>query len=360
MRKLKIAAVGLSLAAGSGGALLTSHADAARGAERNGAAVAANAFLKALAPELRASASFPLASPERLAWHYIPKERVGASLLKLDDAQSELLGPLLATALSPEGLLAIRGVMKHENILRRVETEAGVSNASRRDPGLYYTAVFGKPQPGAPWAWRFEGHHLSVNVTELPGQAPIVAPIFIGANPAKVLTGPNAGFRLLAAEEDLGRELVKMLPEARRATAMIRDTAFAEIVTGNDPKVQNLELAGLAAAQMSAEERAQLRRLIELYVGRMTADAAKDALSRLDRAGFENIRFAWAGGLEPGQPHYYRIHGPTLLIEYDDTQNDANHIHTVYRDLERDFGGDVLRAHYRGEEPHPVVAQLSR
>jgi hypothetical protein len=111
--------------------------------------------------------------------------------------------------------------------------------------------------------------------------------------------------------------------------------------------VQKLELAGLAAADMSAEERSQLRRLIELYVGRMNADSAKDALARLERAGFEKVRFAWAGGIESGQPHYYRIHGPTLLIEYDDTQNEANHIHTVYRDLERDFGGDALRAHYR-------------
>ena len=159
--------------------------------------------------------AFPLDSPERIAWYFVPRERVGVSLLKLDDPQSELLGPLLATALSPEGLLEARGVMKHENILRRVETEAGVANASRRDPGLYYTSVFGKPAGSAPWAWRFEGHHLSINVTQLPGEPPVVAPLFIGANPARVLTGPNAGFRLLAAEEDLGRELITMLPATR-------------------------------------------------------------------------------------------------------------------------------------------------
>ena len=347
MKLAKVAAVGFSLAAGAAGALLASSADAAREADRVSAAATANAFLKSLPQDLRAATSFAVDSPERTAWHFIPKERVGTSLLKLDDAQSELLGPLLATALSPEGLLAARGVMKHENILRRVETEAGVANASRRDPGLYYTAVFGKPSDTAPWAWRFEGHHLSINVTELPGEAPVVAPVFMGANPARVLSGPNAGFRLLAAEEDLGREMIRMLSAPQRATATIRDTAFAEIVTGNDPKVQKLEAAGLAAADMSADERAQLRRLIDLYVGRTNAASAKDALARLDRAGFEKVRFAWAGGIESGQPHYYRIHGPTLLIEYDDTQNEANHIHTVYRDLERDFGGDALRAHYR-------------
>ncbi|HYJ40084.1 MAG TPA: DUF3500 domain-containing protein [Steroidobacteraceae bacterium] len=353
MRIARITAVVLSLTAGLAGALLVSTTDAAGTPGAPTSAAAASAFLKSMPADLRASASFPLEAPERLVWNFVPMDRVGVSLLKLDDAQSELLGPLLATALSPEGLLAARGVMKHENILRRVETEAGVANASRRDPGLYYTAIFGKPAPAAAWGWRFEGHHLSINVTELPGESPVVAPMFLGANPARVLAGPNAGFRLLAAEEDLGRELIKMLPASRRESATIRDTAFSEILTGNDPKVQKLELEGLAAAEMTAEEKAQLRRLIELYTGRMTPASARDALSRLDRAGFDKVRFAWAGGIEPGQPHYYRVHGPTLLIEYDDTQNNANHIHTVYRDLERDFGGDALRAHYRGALSRP-------
>jgi hypothetical protein len=355
MRIARIAAVVVSLTAGAAGALLVSPTDAAGTPNSPTSAAAANAasaFLKSLPADLRVTAIFPLDAPERLVWNFVPMERVGVSLLKLDDTQSELLGPLLATALSPEGLLAARGVMKHENILRRVETEAGVANASRRDPGLYYTVIFGKPAAGAPWTWRFEGHHLSINVSELPGEAPIVAPMFVGANPARVLAGPNAGFRLLAAEEDLGRELVTLLPAERRRTATIRETAFSEILTGNDPKVQKLELEGLAAADMSAEEKAQLRRLIELYLGRMTEASARNARLRLDRAGFEKVRFAWAGGIEPGQPHYYRVHGPTLLIEYDDTQNNANHIHTVYRDLENDFGGDALRAHYRSPAAH--------
>ena len=238
--------------------------------------------------------------------------------------------------------------MKHENILRRVETEAGVANASRRDPGLYYTAVFGKPSAAAPWAWRFEGHHLSINVTRASRPA-----AHRGAGVHGRQSGARArGTQLQASgcsppRKTWAESSITMLSAGNRKVAMIRDTAFADILTGNDPKVQKLELAGLAAEQMSAAERAQLRQLIELYVGRVTPAAAKDALMRLDRAGFDKVRFAWAGGIEPGQPHYYRIHGPTLLIEYDDTQNDANHIHTVYRDLERDLGGDALRAHYR-------------
>jgi hypothetical protein len=342
----RIAGIALSLVAGVAGALLVSpDAGAGRPGGDGAAEQAANAFLKSLPADLRKQASYPLDSPERTRWNFVPMTRGGVSLLSLDDRQSELLGPLLAIALGPEGLLEARGVMKHENILRRVETEAGVADVARRDPGHYYTAVFGQPSGASPWAWRFEGHHLSINVTQLPGQAPIVAPVFVGANPARVLSGPQTGFRLLAQEEDLGRELMTSLSEANRKAAMIRDIAFSEIVTGNDPKVRPLELEGLAAGAMSLEEKRRLRTLIELYVGRVNPAAAKDALARLERAGFDQVRFGWAGSTESGEKHYYRVHGPTLLIEYDNTQNDANHIHTVYRDLERDFGGDVLRAH---------------
>jgi len=344
MRFARTAAIGISLAAGAIGALLLSPNAGAAHVDKPGAVEAARSFLASLPAGLRATASFPLDSPERTSWYFVPRDRVGVPLLKLDDPQAELLGPLLATALSPEGLLDARGVMKHENILRRIETEKGI-DATRRDPGLYYTSVFGTPGTAKPWGWRFEGHHLSLNVTQLPGQPPVVAPLFIGANPAKVPSGLEAGFRLLGAEEDLGRALITMLPEERRKQAMLSDTAFPEIVTGNDPRVRPLALEGLAAADMKPDEQRALRRIIELYTGRVNPASAKDLLARMDHAGFGKVRFGWAGGIEPGQKHYYRVHGPTLLIEYDNTQNDANHVHTVYRDLERDFGGDVLRQH---------------
>jgi hypothetical protein len=341
--QIKIVATGLALATGALAALWLTPGNAAR-AGKNEAADAANAFLKSLPADLRSASSFALESPERFDWHFVPRARIGASLLKLDDKQAELVGPLLATALSPEGLVSARGIIKHENILRYVETTRGI-DASRRDPGLYYTSVFGKPSANTAWAWRFEGHHLSLNVTQFPGSAPVIGPLFMGANPATVPSGAQAGFRLLAQEEDLGRALITLLPTERRQVAMIRDTAFSDILTGNDREVK-LELAGLPAADMNAVERQALRALVELYTDRLVGDSAQEVLARLDRAGFDKLRFAWAGSIESGQPHYYRVHGPTLLIEYDNTQNDANHIHTVYRDLERDFGGDALRAHY--------------
>jgi hypothetical protein len=349
MRIARMAAMGISVAAGVLGALLVSPGTNAKQLLLFSSADAKplNEFLQSLPAELRKRASFSIDSPERTQWYFVPRERVGVPLLDLDDRQSELLGPVLASALSPEGLLEARGVLKHENILRRVETEAGV-DATRRDPGKYYISAFGDLKAGSPWSWRFEGHHLSINVTHVPGPPSIptiVAPVFVGANPARVLSGPQTGYRLLAAEEDLGRELVSSLSGEHRKIAVINETAPGEIVTGNDPKVRPLELEGLAAADMSEAEQQALRRLVGLYLGRLAPEYAKDAQARLERAGFGKVHFAWAGGLDSGQKHYYRVHGPTLLNEYDITQNDANHIHSVYRDLDYDFGGDALRRH---------------
>jgi hypothetical protein len=344
MRIARFAVMGLAAATGALGALWFTPSDAARGQDE--ASSAANAFLKSLPRDLRAETQHPLDSAKRFDWHFVPKSRDGVSLLKLEDRQAELLGPLLATALSAEGLLSARGIIKHENILRVVETARGI-DATRRDPGLYHTLVFGEPSATSAWSWRFEGHHLSLNVTQIPGSPPVIGPVFMGANPSRVPYGQQEGFRLLAAEEDLGRGLITLLGDERRPIAVIRDTAFADILTGNDREVK-LEMAGLAAADMTAEQRQALRTLVALYAHRFIAASAQEVLARMDRAGFEKVRFAWAGSIEPGQRHYYRVHGPTLLIEYDNTQNDADHVHTVYRDLERDFGGDAMRAHYQG------------
>jgi hypothetical protein len=227
-----------------------------------------------------------------------------------------------------------------------VETARNVRPPIARDSTKYYTAIFGTPSADSVWGWRFEGHHLSVNVTRVGAEPQVVAPMFMGANPARVPTGPATGLRLLAAEEDEGRALVRMLAPERRGRATISDTTFGEILTRNDPKVQGLAVAGLPASEMSPAEQAQLRTLLNVYLSRMAPAVARDQLARIERAGFGTLRFAWAGSLEPGKAHYYRIHGPTALIEYDNTQTGANHIHTVWRDLERDFGGDLLQAHY--------------
>jgi hypothetical protein len=168
----------------------------------------------------------------------------------------------------------------------------------------------------------------------------------MGANPGRVPSGPKAGFRLLAAEEDVAFELLGMLDPRQRARATISAQTFGNIVSGTDPAVGSIAFAGLPATEMTSGQQGQLRRLLEVYAGRMADSSAHRQLQRIDEAGFERLHFAWAGAHQPGQPHYYRIHGPTVLVEFDNSQGGANHIHTVWRDLENDFGGDLLRKHY--------------
>jgi hypothetical protein len=308
--------------------------------QQSSATKAARAFVQSLSQVTRTQAQLPFDSPARTNWNYVPMKRAGVALADLDANQKTLIDPLLRSALSPTGYETAQRIVQHESILAEIE------GSRRRDPELYYTAVFGEPGPRAPWAWRFEGHHLSVNATHVDGQTQVVAPLFMGSNPARVPSGPKVGLRLLAAEEDLARALIRMLPDERRTRAILSDSAFADIVTRNDPKVSSLNIEGLAAADMSQPEQAQLRKLLHVYADRMTQSAAREQLERIERAGFDKLHFGWAGSLAPGKPHYYRVHGPTVLIEYDNTQNNANHIHSVWRDLERDFGGDLLRAHY--------------
>lgn len=335
-----------------GGVPLSSRADERDSSDETVSAgtAAARALLQSLPATKQADAKLSFDSAERTKWHYVPMQRAGVPLADLATEQKALVDSLLKSALSPSGFKTAQQIVQHETILREIEGSA------RRDPGLYYTAVFGDPSPRAPWAWRFEGHHLSVNATHIDGQSQVVAPLFMGSNPARVPSGPKTGLRILAAEEDLARELIRMLPDERRTRAMLSERTFGDIVTRNDPKVRAFDIEGLAVGDMSQEEHAQLRKLLHLYANRMTESAARDQLERIDRAGFDKLHFGWAGSLESGKPHYYRIHGPTVLIEYDNTQNNANHIHSVWRDLERDFGGDLLRAHYeahrRGNDDH--------
>jgi hypothetical protein len=327
--------------------LITGRIDAAQtDTERQTNAQAVREFLSALPDSQRDAVLFQFASGERMKWHYVPMKRAGLALSDLTPAQRQLIGPLLRTALSEQGAKTAESIVEHESILREIERERGVSNWRRRDPDLYYTTIFGDPGKDASWGWRFEGHHLSINVTQAAGESQVATPLFMGANPARVPSGAHAGLRLLAAEEDTARALVTMLSEERRKVAIIAQRPFADIVTRNDPKVQSLAFEGLAAAEMTPAEQGLLRKLVGIYAGRMTTSVAQEQLERIEKAGFGELRFAWAGAIAPGEPHYYRIHGPTVLIEYDNTQNDANHVHSVWRDLERDFGGDLLREHY--------------
>ena len=323
----------------------------APGVDTSALPVTARTFLSTLDATQRAAATFAFDDPERTSWAYVPRERAGIPLKEMDVEQRAAAFEVLGTGLSERGTRLARGVIELEGTLRVLEGAVSGRSGPRRDPGLYHLTFFVGPGGTGPWGWRFEGHHLSVNVTDLGTHGQIVAPLFVGANPARVPSGPEEGRRLLAAEEDLAFELLNMLDPRQRARATIAAQTFGDIVTRSDPTVEPMALAGLPAAEMTIAQKQQLRRLLQLYAGRMADSSAHRQLRRIEDTGFERLHFAWAGAHQPRSPHYYRIHGPTVLVEYDNTQSGANHIHTVWRDLENDFGGDLLRRHY-ARQPH--------
>lgn len=306
-------------------------------------AAAANKFLGSLKPEQAAKAKFDFKSDARFDWHYIPKERKGVALKELSPEQRELALNLLASSLSLRGLKAAEAVMSLEPVLADQE---GAGRRFPRDASLYHVFIFGQPEAKGTWGWRFEGHHLSASFTVVKGQFFASTPSFFGSNPAEVKQGPRKGLRALPDEEDFGRKLAKSLSEEQRKTAVFAAKAPPEIFSAAERKAKALQPHGLAAAQMTPTQRESLMALVQVYVRRARTELAEADLKKINQAGADKIHFAWAGGFEKGEGHYYRVQGPTFLLEYDNTQNDNNHIHAVWRDFDGDFGEDLLRKHY--------------
>ncbi len=295
----------------------------------------------------RKVATFEFKDPERLNWHFIPRDRKGLSWKQMSPAQRHLATSLLASGLSQRGLIKATTIMSLEQILLELEQGRG----PKRDPEEYYWSLFGTPAPKGTWGWRVEGHHLSLNFTVVDGSVASATPSFLGTNPAEVRQGPRAGLRVLAAEEDLGRDLLRSLDPEQRQTAVVAPTAPPDVLSGASRKAEPLQPEGLAAARMTDAQQALLRKLVEEYLRRARPEVADADLLQIEKAGWGKVAFAWAGPTEPGKGHYYRVQGPTFLLEYDNTQNDANHVHAVWREFHGDFGDDVLARHYR-ETPH--------
>jgi Protein of unknown function (DUF3500) len=319
-------------------------------------AEAASHLLAALSPEQKAKCTFDLTSEERVNWHFIPRPRKGLPFKEMTPAQRNLAHGLLATGLSQRGYLKATTIMSLEDILKEMEQGKGPV----RDPELYYVSIFGTPGAQDVWGWRVEGHHLSLNFTIGGGDNISVTPSFLGSNPGEVRTGPRQGLRVLAAEEDLARQLVRSMDEEQRRIAIYTNTAPSDIITGADRKARVLSPTGLSAAKMTTAQTDLLWSLIKEYVYRCRPELADLDLKKIQQAGLEKIWFAWAGSIEPRQGHYYRLQGPTFLMEYDNTQNNANHIHAVWRDLENDFGDDLLRTHYDQDHRQPATGSLSK
>jgi Protein of unknown function (DUF3500) len=365
-------------------------------ARRDVAAVmarAATAWLETLGSDQRSLAQWAgpaddvAADEERLRWYYTPTDHGGLPLAGQRPAQQSLAMQLVASGLSTAGYVTVCTVLGWENVLDHLEGfRVGWGRERGRDPGLYYLRVFGEPGGERPWAWRFGGHHVSLNYLVADGSVQAVTPCFLGADPAAAPLLGNGVLRPLATAEDLAREIVRSLPRKLAARAVLLDRAPSDIVGGNRPRLGNgdqmlllsdiwrgrfteprlaervagmtetaeaasgydaadhrrmaltSEPKGLPATELDDAQRELLRVLLAAYTGRVP-----DGLS--PRIDLDAVHLAWAGSTEPGQPHYYRLQAPRLLVEWDNTQRGANHAHSVWRDPEADFGADVLAVH---------------
>jgi hypothetical protein len=308
---------------------------------------AARAFLDSLTPEQKAVAQFSFDAEERFVWFYTPVPRKGLTLKAMTEPQRKLAMNLLRSGLSEKGYTKAETIRSLEDVL----VEMG-GNPTQRDRELYYFSIFGQPDAKSTWGWRYEGHHLSQHWTIVNGTAMATTPQFFGANPAEVRQGSKAGLRALATEEDLGFDLLRSLDPSQRQAALIDPKSPNDILTTNTREAAIQADRGLAFSQMQAAQQAALVKLIEEHAGAQTDPIARDRVARAKTA-LAGVKFAWMGGTEKGQGHYYRVQGPSFLIEFDNTQNNANHIHQVWRDFKGDWGRDLLAEHYKSAPHNP-------
>jgi hypothetical protein len=308
---------------------------------------AVTAWLKTLDAGQQRTASFAFDDPDRFVWAFTPGDRRGLAIRDMSAGQRSAAIAVVDVAMSERGAREVAGIMALETILGAIEREQGRMNWRRRDPDLFWFAVFGDPRGDDPWMWRVGGHHVAVAVTVAGGHVLGSTPSFLGANPSVVPSGPRAGTRVLTGEESLARELLAELSGPARAAAVVNAVAPPEILTSNAARADARSVPrGVAYGAMDDTARSAFERLIRHYLGRSAPDVAREAWERAVIDGLPETTFAWAGPTEPGRGHYYGVVGPRLLIEYDNTQNGANHLHAVWRDLENDWGQDLLAAHY--------------
>lgn len=307
--------------------------------------VSVDTLLKSLNEEQRTRAVFPFEAEERMSWHFVPQVRKGLRYDSLDKNQQALMMNVLKESLSATGYKKVESIRSLENVLREAERD---TEGRTRNTGFYYLTIFGTPSDTGTWGLRYEGHHLSLNWVFVGGKVIASTPQFLGTNPAEVRSeGPLKGFRALAAEEDIARSLLASLKPEQKKTAIIEDKAPGDIITGARQKVERLEDQGITYTALDQAQKTLLLSLIGVHAEVQAPAVAKDRLDKIRKADLNAVRFVWIGGTERGQGHYYRIQGPTFLIEYDNTQNNANHIHTVWRDFHGDFGHDALAEHYQ-------------
>lgn len=312
-------------------------------------AQAGDALLSSLSSDQHEKATYSLNSDEHLRWHFVPDEifpRNGLPLKEMNAEQQQQARALLKTGLSQSGYMTASAIIELERVLEVLEPNGRFV----RDNENYRVTVFNNPATDDTWAWRFEGHHLSLHFQVVEGKVTVSTPSFFGSNPAHVTQGAQTEAqqdqRVLGTREDAGRALIMALSQEQLTSALLEGAAPRDIVTGADYPVNPLTPAGISAAAMTAAQQHLLLDLITVYTGAMNADIAQLRWQKINADGFASVTFAWAGPTDIGEPHYYRVQGPSFLIEYDNVQNGANHVHSVWRDSNGDFGEDLLRQHH--------------
>jgi len=310
---------------------------------------AARALLAELAPETRAELHYDFDDEERLDLRLAPLFLDGVPLSDMREAERERVHALLAAGLSDEGLAKVDAIRGLEVDLRRVEADGGPLRWLMhflRDPLRYFLTLYGEPGESPAWAFRFDGHHVSLNFTVVDGAVPSGAPLFLGANPRRVPDGePRAGLRVLAAEEDAARALYTALPPALRERATLPFEGGRGLFEGDGVRVDPGAPRGVPRGDLAPEPQRLLDALVEVYVGNWAAAVAEATRREIEAAGRDAIHFAWAGSGEPGERMYYRVQGPTFLLEYDDTTDGGDHVHAIWRNRDGDFGRDLLAEH---------------
>ena len=305
------------------------------------------AFLSTLRDEEKAAAHFQFEGTERYEWNYTPTPRKGLMLRDMNIHQREAALRMMDTAYSSRGIEQAHDIIALETTLGEWEATNASPSKWERSPERYWFSVFGFPSKTDPWGFRIGGHHIGLSITVV-GDMVTSNPLFFGVNPAEVKHGDLKGKRVLAAEEDMARNLLMLLSPDQKRTAIVESVAPSDILTRNY-RVTNPDtpLKGISFDLLSDRQRESLLSIIRHYVDRSADQLAANYWRRLESAGWGNLSFAWAGPEARGEGHYYSISNRIFAIEYDNTQNGANHIHSVLRDFTNDWGEDLLATHYK-------------
>ena len=310
---------------------------------------AASALLQSLDKSQLQKINYPYDSDERFNWYFVPKARNGLKLQEMNDQQKTAAMSLLKATLSQQGQEKAIAIIQLEIILKELENAPPESDY--RSPVKYYFTVFGTPDDKNLWGWRVEGHHLSLNFSSASGKVVSATPLFFGSNPGIVPSGDKKGYQILKDEVNFAFELLNSLSAEQLKKVIISETALGDIITGNKRKVNALADEGITYAEMNAAQQKLFLRLLSVYIKNYPLGFSNELMQKIEKTGLDKLRFIWAGGRKYGEGngHYYRIQNEVILVEYDNTQNGGNHIHTVTRDLTNDFGEDVLKKHYEQE-----------